>query len=1038
MGKISRIQLRGISRTPSDRLTEDGGCAESLNVSLDHSELAPSFIPEDVTKELGLPDDLQAEKVFVHKGNSFEHIIAVTEQEILAYIDGVRFLLYYLTEEEAVTDIATVGNTVIVSTMQGPLYFLLKEKRYHLLGRQIPFPTIEFYDAQVKAIKKDQVVSNQIAADLSYAYAQGIYDENGAEAIDAYMEFLETSDYDSIYGATHLTEEFWNDVDINNKHKKELASSLFGSVKGKWQEMIAKNAEKGIFNKSFWAVYGLSLYDGSLLISTPQLVSPGDASLIDVCAKGKWLGFDNNVYNGGVSFLIRLNTYFRLGIKLYDFRNDEIEPWKDIIKSVDVYISEDINSADYVSMTLKEAATEIGDDTYLARFILNKSYEESYITAALSRSQFVKVEEFSISESEDAGSIRTIADLRSGFVCDSKKYVLNTDRFSGKDLLSSLQYDVKQSLYVSDKVLTYNQYLYLLGVKEILSTGTKWFNAQRFNFYLPVPLFAEIPNYSDYPKGWFENPWKAANDNGVLEPSQQFDMKISYYVSNPNGSAVVYGRSAEGSDRFSADYQRYATGGPSVGSLIIYPNPNCKYAEIEIQENGSTYKKKVEMTPHPFFPMCSYWYGGDKDLNVALANSNDFDSFKTESRVIDVSNKIVYSPSANPFIQTISSTQEFQSKVLGVAIATSALSQGQFGQFPLYVFTEDGIWAMETAADGSFVTSKPLSRDVCVNPDSITSIDNAVVFVTDKGVMLLQGSQVVNISPNMNGRHYVMEETAKSIIEGQELFKDFMPVLTDGTHFMAFIKEATTAYDYPGQRLIFIKKDEKYQYVYKLDTQTWHKTAYDIDLIAPVNSYPECLVQGIGEGSTVLQMWVTENNSQEEWEYLADRIRVVLPDARDEEIDLFLSGEGYLDVTEIEREGNEEWLTNELDTYNVATDLKWVTKDATRIYDLSTVLDAADSRKPTRGVIVTRPFDLGAPDVLKTITDIRIRGPYGKGGVRFLLLGSMDGVNFYVIGTKRGKAWKLFRLIILANLEPTERVSWVDVVFEEKFTNRLR
>ena len=76
--------------------------------------------------------------------------------------------------------------------------------------------------------------------------------------------------------------------------------------------------------------------------------------------------------------------------------------------------------------------------------------------------------------------------------------------------------------------------------------------------------------------------------------------------------------------------------------------------------------------------------------------------------------------------------------------------------------------------------------------------------------------------------------------------------------------------------------------------------------------------------------------------------------------------------------------------------------------------------------------------MLTTITDIKIRGPYAKGGVRFMLLGSMDGVNFYVIGTKRGKAWKLFRLIILANIEPTERISWVDVIYEEKFTNRLR
>jgi hypothetical protein len=411
-----------------------------------------------------------------------------------------------------------------------------------------------------------------------------------------------------------------------------------------------------------------------------------------------------------------------------------------------------------------------------------------------------------------------------------------------------------------------------------------------------------------------------------------------------------------------------------------------------------------------------------------------------ENNTLAITNKVYLSEIENPYLFPVARRYTFQSEVLGVAIATTTLSQGQFGQFPLYVFTEDGIWAMETAADGSFVTSKPLSRDVCINPDSITSIDNAVMFVTEKGVMLLQGSQVVNLSPNMNGRHYTIEGTAQAIIEGQEFFKDFIPVLTDSTHFMAYVREATIAYDYPGQRLVFIKKDEKYQYVYKLDTQTWHKVAYDINLLAPINSYPECMAQGAIEKETIRTFWkVVEYQSQEEADYLAERIRVILPDITDMEVQSFLDFDHAIEVTHLNEE-DREWLYNEMDYYHVATEFeeRKEQESFTRIYDLSTILDAADSRIPTRGVIATRPFDLGAPDVLKTITDIKIRGPYAKGGVRFMLLGSMDGVNFYVIGTKRGKAWKLFRLIILANIEPTERISWVDVIYEEKFTNRLR
>ena len=173
------------------------------------------------------------------------------------------------------------------------------------------------------------------------------------------------------------------------------------------------------------------------------------------------------------------------------------------------------------------------------------------------------------------------------------------------------------------------------------------------------------------------------------------------------------------------------------------------------------------MKPHPNLDLA---YRADIEGDSFLELYPECDAgesfdFIEGQNIDEQENKLSMSEIDNPFFFPLGRTYTFQSKVLGVAIATTALSQGQFGQFPLYVFTEDGIWAMETAADGSFVTSKPLSRDVCTNPASITSIDNAVVFVTDKGVMLLQGSQVVNISSYMNGKHYTIEETAKVILE---------------------------------------------------------------------------------------------------------------------------------------------------------------------------------------------------------------------------------------------------------------------------------
>jgi hypothetical protein len=91
-----------------------------------------------------------------------------------------------------------------------------------------------------------------------------------------------------------------------------------------------------------------------------------------------------------------------------------------------------------------------------------------------------------------------------------------------------------------------------------------------------------------------------------------------------------------------------------------------------------------------------------------------------------------------------------------------------------------------------------------------------------------------------------------------------------------------------------------------------------------------------------------------------------------------------------------------------------------------------------QGIVVTRPMDLGEPDVLKVVTDLRVRGQYPKGKVNFILEGSNDGINFMVLNTMRGKAWKLFRLTIIAELGQADRISWVDIRYETRFTNKLR
>jgi hypothetical protein len=370
----------------------------------------------------------------------------------------------------------------------------------------------------------------------------------------------------------------------------------------------------------------------------------------------------------------------------------------------------------------------------------------------------------------------------------------------------------------------------------------------------------------------------------------------------------------------------------------------------------------LSMTPHPNLD-CSYWYGDITREMVSYCSQNASYVAGEESYIDDKPNKVYMSEMDNPFVFPVSSRYTLNSRVLGCAIATAALSEGQFGQFPVYVFTEDGIWAMESAADGTIVSTKPMSREVCSNPDSITSIDNAVVFMTEKSVMLVSGSQITDLSPFMNGRHYAMAADSREadLIGGGD-WAEYLPTLLDTTHFMAFMGDAVPAYDYKGGRLLFVNESKSYQYVYMLKTNTWHKLYVDgygagLNLSRVMNAYPDTYVNAV-------------------------------------------SGDRY-------------------------------------VWDLSSRLDVTSSTS-IQGVIFTRPFDLGSPDVRKSINDIRIRGYFNRKDARYILLGSMDGIHWGVLPSLRGGSYKWFRLIILTSLSPTERISWIDIDYDTRLGNRLR
>lgn len=78
-----------------------------------------------------------------------------------------------------------------------------------------------------------------------------------------------------------------------------------------------------------------------------------------------------------------------------------------------------------------------------------------------------------------------------------------------------------------------------------------------------------------------------------------------------------------------------------------------------------------------------------------------------------------------------------------------ALSSGQFGEFPHYAFTTEGIWALRGVDNGSFMAVQEINRCVIRHPEAVASLPEGVAYICSSGVYVLSGSSSKNIGEGL-------------------------------------------------------------------------------------------------------------------------------------------------------------------------------------------------------------------------------------------------------------------------------------------------
>lgn len=278
---------------------------------------------------------------------------------------------------------------------------------------------------------------------------------------------------------------------------------------------------------------------------------------------------------------------------------------------------------------------------------------------------------------------------------------------------------------------------------------------------------------------------------------------------------------------------------------FAYPGLNAQSAVVWRRRIDGTYQRAVlNLQRHSLLNM-AYWFNRfhEPQWSEPIREADLTDSYRAELATSDsdvvctVHNKLQQSLVNNPFLFAPElTTRVGDADIRAMAVTTQALSQGQFGDFPLYVFTGDGIWAMTIGADGAFSSKQPVSRDVCAGSRSVVMTDRAVVFTTAHGIKVLTGATVRNISKQMDG--WVPDVSMLRTVA--PLFDSL--IVDEPQGFYKKMETAMTAFDYQNSQLHFYPLDSDFHYVYGIDDGSF--TLSDISTpLAVVNDYPDTLIQ---------------------------------------------------------------------------------------------------------------------------------------------------------------------------------------------------
>lgn len=769
---------KGMSNVPSDMICDDNTCETEVNMIYRLGE------HRAVQNELVILNGLKIEQLLlVHKQNGVKRYIALKGSKLVWYDqEGGMKDIAGAPEVGINVKVEAIGNTLIALSEKGIGYYLWKQEKgnYQYLGNKIPEPKVSFATLMDE---DSRMMSDNISL-------EGICDKRG---------FWEP-DKEYVYIGAGKQEDYNNAViGTYSKNKNQIA-------------------DKGGFCNPFFVRYALEMFDGSFTcVSVPILVTPV------IGHNSYWV---TEKPQGDDSYNL-ITRYSKLLVK----KESDYSQWSDIVKRICVFVTEGVDNyntdADQAigtkAVTVKRwlvsnnaivvdgKITFVSDNTVSEDNLTSKSSNDVF-TTALSETQDV------IPELKKDSVFYKVAEVSTS-ASDWERLPIGKRILRNLNTQQRLEDDYYSNCVISArKSIIYNSRLNLVGLKRY-----PWAGGTRMTL-------------CDY-------------NGGLMDWQYVFDIYV--YIKTGSGDRVVHNE-YRGRQQFLRTYFFYSD--PRAYKVVVILDRTKGDNRIVFDGWGKAtgidsaeylgHEEKLEESP---YLNGAYFWGSipskeDDIIDVAFwqpyyDNENpaydDWRIPKENTSAETFNNQIWTSEVNNPWVFTAKGNNTIGSgDIIGLATQTTALSQGQFGQYPLLALCTDGIWALQTNNEGLYSTVHPMSREVCNNEKSITVTDGLVFFTSEKGLMMINGGQVTCVSEQLSGRYPKKDDT---IYKG---------TLSDNItiSFKDFLRDCFIAYDYRDSLLWIINDQFDYLYLYSIKDGVFAvkiSKMYD----RCVNDYPDTLLQ---------------------------------------------------------------------------------------------------------------------------------------------------------------------------------------------------